>query len=64
MGVLVYADLSLTELTEEPLLVMVLSKSMFLNLEVSEGLGSNSLAKDTLKMESVGTLGVERSNPP
>ena len=64
VGVLVSPTLSRTELTEEVLLFDAVSKSRFFNLEVSEALLSNNFPNETLKMESVGTLGVERSNPP
>ena len=62
LGVLCSLDsptLYLTELTEEVLLLEAVSNYKFLSLAVREGLVSNSFESETLKMESVGILGVD-----
>ena len=62
LGALCYLDsptLYLTELTEEVLLFDEVSKSRFLSLAVREGLVSNNLESETLKIESVGMFGVD-----
>ena len=53
------SGLSRTELTEELLLLDVVSISRALSLDEREGFTSNSLGRDTLKIKSVGILGVE-----
>lgn len=52
------------EVTDEVLLLEEVSKSASLSLLVSEGLVSNNFCRPTLKIESVGMLGVESSKPP
>lgn len=70
LGVLTAGDypaLSLTEFTEfTELLLPVdkLSDSMLLSLVDKEGFFSNNLERLTLKIESVGMLGVDNSKPP
>lgn len=67
LGVLTAGDypaLSLTEFTELLLPVDKLSDSMLLSLVDKEGFFSNNLERLTLKIESVGMLGVDNSKPP
>ena len=59
VGVLLSPTRSLTELSEELLLVDVFSDTILFNLAERDGLVSNNLARETLKMESVGMFGVE-----
>ena len=59
VGVLLSPTRSRTEETEELLLLEAVSKSKVFSLEVREGLLSNNFPKLTLKIESVGTLGVD-----
>lgn len=53
-----------TELLGDPPLLDIVSASEFLSFAVRVGLPSKSLVRDTLKIESVGILGVDSSKPP
>jgi hypothetical protein len=57
-------SLAVLDCMEELLLLEVASLSKVLSFIVSDVLISNSLGNATLKIESVGTLGVDSSKPP
>ena len=59
VGVRLSPTRSLTELSEELLLVDVFSDTILFSLVERDGLVSNNFARETLKMESVGMFGVE-----
>jgi hypothetical protein len=57
-------NLPVVELIEEVLLVDRFSMSRLRSLAVREGLMLNIIGRLTLKIESVGMLGVDSSKPP